>query len=308
MFDVLSMPLCLDSGSMFQIKIDLSLVSSVHIQTMNFINKFTCTPPQLGRMITKLRAQNTPPIIDYVRESSNYDNFNEIKDKICTYPCNTFAIKLSTLGVDVSENKCASQLESLIHYATQMDSTIMIDAEQHDIQDRIEALTDYYMQVSNTEKVVVYKTYQMYKKGANERLMEDLSGKRDYKLGVKLVRGAYVYQDKRLGVLCKNEQETHQQYDQGILDFVSHGTFEDKLLCATHNARSVYLARYSIDHHDLKNIEFAQLLGMCDYMTKDLQSRGYKTYKYLPYGEFRESVPYLLRRVYENYPMIRYLY
>ena len=63
-----------------------------------------------------------------------------------------------------------------------------------------------------------------------------------------------------------------------------------------------------IDHHDLKNIEFAQLLGMCDYMTKDLQSRGYKTYKYLPYGEFRESVPYLLRRVYENYPMIRYLY
>lgn len=275
---------------------------------MNFVNKFTCTPSQLGRMIMKLRSQNTPPIIDYVRESSNYDNFNEIKDKICTYPTNTFSIKLSTLGVDVSENKCAAQLESLIHYASQMGSTIMIDAEQHDIQDRIDSLTDYYMQISNIEKVIVYKTYQMYKKGANKKLMEDLTMKRNYRLGVKLVRGAYLYQDKQFGVLCKNEREAHEQYDQGILDFVYHGTTEDKLLCATHNARSVYLARYYIDHNGLNNISFAQLLGMCDYMTNDLQSRGYKTYKYLPYGEFRESVPYLLRRIYENYPMIRYLY
>lgn len=283
---------------------------------MNFINKFTCSPSQLERMIAKLRSCNTPPIIDYVRENSQsdssgrqYDNFMEIKNKIISHPGNHFAIKLSALGVATSEDKCATQLEVLLQCARQLNSTVLIDAENHAIQERINAITDYYMENFNKSKVTVYKTYQMYKKGANDLLLKDLqlAQNQNFALGVKLVRGAYMRQDRMLDVLCEYEQETHKQYDQAIQDFVSYHKKRDKMICATHNARSIYLTRHYINQYNLKNIEFAQLLGMCDWISHDLQSHGYKTYKYLPYGHFYESVPYLLRRLYENYPLIQYI-
>ena len=289
------------------LKIDLSLISLENERKMNYIQKYTCNPRQLGGMIMKLHSHKTPPIIDYVRETNDKKNYEEIKHKIITYPCNHFAIKLSALGVDVCEDTCAKQLESLIHLATQVESKVLIDAEQHDLQEKIDAFADYSMEKFNQHEVVVYKTYQMYKKEANEKLMEDLTAPRSYFMGIKLVRGAYLKQDQPLGVLCNTENETHHQYDQGIKDFVKHHMIGDELLCATHNPRSVYLAKHLIRQHQLQNISFAQLLGMSDYMTQDLQAHGYKAYKYLPYGEFRESIPYLLRRLYENYPMTQYM-
>ena len=282
---------------------------------MNFVNKFTCSPSQLGSMISKLHSRNTPPIIDHVCEhlhqdsSRQYENFTEINNKLMAYPGNHFAVKLSALGVTTSEDKCASQLEVLLRHAAEGGSVLHVDAENHALQERIERITDYYMEEFNKDHVVMYKTYQMYKKGATETLRRDLQAAyaRNFALGVKLVRGAYMHQDRNLGVLCDSEQETHKQYDQGILEFVSYQKKRDKMICATHNIRSLYLGRHYINKYNLKNIEFAQLLGMGDWITSDLQRSGYKTYKYLPYGELYESIPYLLRRLYENYPLIRYI-
>ena len=275
---------------------------------MQMINKYTCSPLQLGGIIMKLRAQNTFPIIDFVKETHNhYDNYLEIKDKLMTYPQNHFAIKLSSLGLQQSEKKCVAQLESILHCAKQVDSTILVDAEQHEIQEQIDDIVDYYMESSNQDNVVLFKTYQMYKKGAHKRLMEDIERTRSFCLGIKLVRGAYLSEDRKKNVLCENEHETHMQYDSSIIDFASKHKPGDILMCATHNARSVYLAKHYIRALNLNNIEFAQLLGMKDYMTNDLQAHGYKAYKYVPYGEFYDSIPYLLRRLYENYPMVRYM-
>ena len=64
------------------------------------------------------------------------------------------------------------------------------------------------------------KTYQMYKKEANEKLMEDLTAPRSYFMGIKLVRGAYLKQDQPLGVLCNTENETHHQYSIHVLDTI----------------------------------------------------------------------------------------
>ena len=93
----------------------------------------------------------------------------------------------------------------------------------------------------------------MYKKDALIQLINDLNSDRSHAIGIKLVRGAYLNQDKHLGVLCDNEHETHRQYDDAILQFVSLYKPRDQLLCATHNMRSVFVAKQYMNKYNLTN-------------------------------------------------------
>ena len=83
-------------------------------------------------------------MIDFISEYSNYKNYEEIKEKMEIYPNNSFSIKLSSLGIKTSVNKCANQLEQLIETAKQHNNTILIDAENHEIQERIDKLKEKY--------------------------------------------------------------------------------------------------------------------------------------------------------------------
>jgi len=44
-------------------------------------------------------------------------------------------------------------------------------------------------------------------------------------------------------------------------------------------------------------------MGMSDKLSEKL-SKKHTVYKYIPYGNFYDTLPYLIRRLYENYPMI----
>lgn len=274
---------------------------------MNVINRFTCSHGQLEKSILRLKSRRMPPIIDYIKESYHVDNAMEIKEKMYLYPNNHFALKLSALGIREKEEKCMAQVEKIIECALENECTVLIDAEEHAIQGHIDGITDHMMEAYNGMNPCVYKTYQMYKKDAPEKLRDDLCKARNYSLGVKLVRGAYLKKDKSMGVLCNNEEMTHAQYNQAIADFAYQHKKKDKLLCATHNVRSIHIARHYMKESKLCNVEFAQLMGMSDALSEYLQRSGYKVYKYLPYGRLYESVPYLTRRLYENIHMLKYI-
>jgi proline dehydrogenase len=57
--------------------------------------------------------------------------------------------------------------------------------------------------------------------------------------------------------------------------------------------------KYNIDRKS-STICFAQLFGMSDHLSFNLGKHGYRAYKYVPYGEVDEVMPYLLRRAREN--------
>jgi proline dehydrogenase len=104
-------------------------------------------------------------------------------------------------------------------------------------------------------------------------------------------------------------QDTHDCYD-GALEYllreVKSNDFPTiEVMCASHNRESIEKAIELCNELGLAarandNLSFAQLFGMSDDLTIPLGERGYNVYKYLPYGEIKEVIPYMLRRAQEN--------
>jgi proline dehydrogenase len=273
------------------------------------INKFTCNENQLDSMIKNLRRKNLLPILDYTNENfkNHENNFNKISQLISKHPNNLIAVKLSSLDIRNNRKQSEDYLHKLTELAINNNAKILLDAENYIIQDDINDISIQFMKEYNCEKVIIYKTYQMYRKDTLDILKNDLLQPRNYFIGCKLVRGAYYNEDYKYNILFDNIEDTHYNYDLAIKFFSENNNFEDKLICATHNQNSINLAIKKIKNNQLYNIEFAHLMGMSDKLSNKL-GKNYVTYKYLPYGHFIDTLPYLIRRLYENYPMVLNLF
>lgn len=273
-----------------------------------FLNRFTCSKKQLPFVIQNLSKKNWSVILDYTNENKeNHEkNFKELMNLIETYPKQHFAVKLSSLNIE-NTTMMERYIRNIVEKSIEKKSIIYIDAENYKIQDKIGRVSDALMKQYNQNHVNVFKTYQMYRKDSYSILQNDLLADRTHHLGIKLVRGAYYNEDVKYNILHELIGDTHMYYDEAIKFFSKYYSEKDKLLCATHNEESIVLAKYLIDKNHLKNIEFSQLLGMSDEISTKL-AKNYTVYKYLPYGKFQDTIPYLSRRLYENYPMLMYFF
>ena len=77
----------------------------------------------------------------------------------------------------------------------------------------------------NKEKVIVHNTYQMYRKNMLGNLQKAIEKGRDkgYKVGAKLVRGAYMEKERERAAekgyedpIMPNKDATDQQYDHAL--------------------------------------------------------------------------------------------
>ena len=278
---------------------------SLHIiMFIPIVNRFTCNKKQLTTIKQLLSQKNMRCIFDYTNENkeNHSNNFREVMDLTSNYSNETIAVKLSALNVN-NQNDVENYLDKIIQKSVQNNNIILIDAENYDIQDKINSITDNFMETYNKDQLHIYKTYQLYRTDYLDIMKHDLHKKRNYSIGFKIVRGAYYNEDKKHNVLFDHIDETHKNYNRGIEAFVNHYQHQDKLLCATHNKKSVVVAMQHIQQHQLKNIEFAQLMGMSDTLSGKV-SKKHSVYKYIPYGNFNDTLPYLIRRLYENHPMI----
>lgn len=275
------------------------------------VNRFTCSPQQLPAFINMIKKKQMIPIIDNVCEDgAKYrENISKIKNDLETYPTSTFAIKISSLNLrdtNHSITDITQEVNSICQLADETGSKIIIDAEECAINDSINQISNEMMSEYNYNQVVVYKTYQMYRRDTTTMLLDDLKEKRNYQVGCKLVRGAYYNMDIGTDKLFWKIEDTHRSYDEGIRYFLENCHNQDQLLCATHNYESNKIAKTHI-HQGKKNISIGHLLGMSDYLSDELADEGIRVYKYLPYGEYQDTLPYLTRRLYENYPILGHM-
>jgi proline dehydrogenase len=231
-----------------------------------------------------------------------------------------------TKDEEVQFRNMVTRLHKIFTYAREQNVRVMIDAEQSYFQPAIHRLAIEMMRTYNQEKAIVFNTYQCYLKKAHKTIMLDLeqSKRQNFYFGAKLVRGAYMEQERARAQLLGykdpiniNYEATSDMYHK-VLDecltrihtLKTSGQDPQRvgIMVASHNQDTVKFGVRRMSELDLDPQErvlcFAQLLGMCDQITFPLGQAGYSVYKYVPYGPVNEVLPYLSRRANENGSML----
>jgi proline dehydrogenase len=188
----------------------------------------------------------------------------------------------------------------------------LVDAEETWIQDPLDALTMILMAEYNQTAVVIYNTLQMYRHDRLAFLKKafDAAVEKNFMLGMKLVRGAYLEKERKRAA-AKNytdptqpdKESTDRDYDEAVEFCVKH-IDRISVMVASHNESSNLLAVGLMEQKGLPlnhpHLHFSQLYGMSDNITFNLARAGCNASKYLPFGPIKDVIPYLMRRAQEN--------
>uniref|UniRef100_A0A671XTW7 Proline dehydrogenase n=1 Tax=Sparus aurata TaxID=8175 RepID=A0A671XTW7_SPAAU len=207
------------------------------------------------------------------------------------------------------------RVDVLAKHALENGVRLMVDAEQTYFQPAISRLTLEMQRKFNREKPIIFNTYQCYLKDAYDNVTVDveLSRREGWYFGAKLVRGAYMYQErdraKEIGYedpINPDYEATNRMYHrclEYVLEEIDHSR-KANVMVATHNEDTVKFTLEKMNEMGLSPTEnkvyFGQLLGMCDQISFPLGQAGFPVYKYVPYGPVNEVIPYLSRRAQEN--------
>ena len=208
--------------------------------------------------------------------------------------------------------RVVSRFHKICNHAMKMKIKILIDAEEFEVQKAIDDLAVQMMSKYNINNVIVYNTVQMYRWDSLGYLKEliNKNSKSKFKLGFKLVRGAYMEKERLLAKkgnykspICSTKLDTDKNFDLAV-EFMFDNIKKIDFFLATHNENSNYKVMELMNKNSLQNssekIWFGQLYGMSDNITFNLAKLGYNVAKILPFGPVENLVPYLIRRAQEN--------
>jgi len=269
-------------------------------------------------------------IIDYMRQIEGHSRAESLTDLLRRFNSLSKA-HINPLDEDEEEMlfNLMRRVNRIAAYASQVGGArCMIDAEQTYMQPAINMIAMELMRQYNRREAIIFNTYQCYLKGAQEQVKQDLAQarKENFFFGAKLVRGAYMEQERaraaKLGYedpINESFEATTKMYEQTLSYLMGEIERELKLdgdqdgqnnrrisiMVATHNEDAVRFALEQMERRGIKPghkvICFGQLYGMCDHVSFMLGQAGYSVYKYTPYGPIEEVLPYLGRRAIENH-------
>lgn len=196
--------------------------------------------------------------------------------------------------------------------AAQKGVGVFIDAEETWIQDPVDALTILMMDTFNKQRCVVYNTLQLYRHDRLAFLKDSYvaAEERNFILGAKLVRGAYMEKERKRALekgypspIQPDKEGTDRDFNEGVR-FCIENIDRVALVVASHNEYSNLLATQLLQEKGLPlshpHVHWSQLYGMSDNITFNLAHAGCSVSKYLPFGPIKDVIPYLMRRAQEN--------
>ncbi|KAM9981261.1 hypothetical protein ACTFIY_003564 [Dictyostelium cf. discoideum] len=300
-----------------------NICETIRVAAKNPTNSFSCvkftglvTPSVLEKMNT-LVSNVTTNVSELPIESFNSPLDFYLNQSLKQGSCSGGEPLLTSK--DIKEIKeFFNRMDKIFQLCHQRSVPILVDAEQSYYQVAIHHLAMSYSIKYNKEKPIIYNTYQMYLVNGINVLKQHFelssSKKFNFKLGAKIVRGAYMVTESERSQRLSTEnpvlptiQDTHKSYNTA-LDFLLNQIKSDPnsigIMIASHNEDSINLGtklikQYKIDPAN-PNIQFGQLFGMADFLSFNLVDQHQRIFKYVPFGPVEEVLPYLIRRMHEN--------
>jgi len=219
--------------------------------------------------------------------------------------------KLSPSEIEEWDNVKA-RYDAIAKASFDRDIPLLIDAEESWMQAAADDLIEALMEKYNKEKVIIYGTLQLYRHDRFTYLKElhFRAKRKGYKIGMKLVRGAYMEKERERALkmkyndpICKDKATTDTNYNT-VMKYMFSNLNEMAIFNGTHNEESSYLFMDLIKKSNYLKTDsrlwFGQLYGMSDNISFNLAKESYNVAKYLPFGPVKDVMPYLIRRAEEN--------
>ena len=193
---------------------------------------------------------------------------------------------------------------------------LLVDGEYTYMNPGISALALGMMIAFNSERPVVWNTYQCYLTAALDTIAADLAVAETAGccFGAKIVRGAYLEKERKLAKEQGKPDPVNPTYEatgemyNSVVDFMTAhiARVGDRcnIVCGTHNESGALHAASRLTELGIEptsnRVVFGQIYGMAEQISVPMAAAGLPVYKSVPYGPLGEVLPYLSRRAAEN--------
>jgi proline dehydrogenase len=196
------------------------------------------------------------------------------------------SVKLTGLGLTLSEELCRANLEEIVAHAGEKDRFVRVDMEDSPYTGvTLDMVLDLYERHENIGAVI-----QAYMR----RSLEDVQRLTEAGVSVRLCKGIY---DEPRRIAYKDFDTVRENYRLLLEELLKGGSY---IGIATHDEFLVWHALRLIHQLDVPKhrYEFQMLLGVDEELRGILVGAGHKLRVYVPFGE--EWYEYSSRRLKEN--------
>lgn len=198
------------------------------------------------------------------------------------------SVKLTAMGLDVSEELCVANMQMVLERACTYGSFVRIDMESSQYTDRTLHLFEHRLYPSYAKNVgIVLQSYL-------RRTLADVEHANRLGCRVRICKGAY---QEPPSVAFPDKRDVDASYIRCMHALMAEGNYPG---IATHDERIIAEAKRFAKEHGIgaDRFEFQMLYGV----RRDLQERlvhdGYRMRVYVPFGT--QWYPYLMRRLAER--------
>ncbi|HET9426389.1 MAG TPA: proline dehydrogenase family protein [Gemmatimonadaceae bacterium] len=198
------------------------------------------------------------------------------------------SVKLTAMGLDISEDLCVSIMQDVLTRAQQVNSFVRLDMESSAYTDR--TLRIFYDRLYPSFKANVGIVLQSYL----YRTKEDAVRANDARCRVRLCKGAY---KEPASVAYQAKADVDRNYVTCMQELLRNGNYPG---IATHDPAIIDATKAFARENAIPSdrYEFQMLYGVRRDLQEQLVREGYRMRVYVPFGT--QWYPYLMRRLAER--------
>jgi proline dehydrogenase len=217
------------------------------------------------------------------------DTYIRILDRIAASKLNAnVSVKLTALGLDISEDLCVALMQDLLERARQHGTFVRIDMESSAYTERTLRLFEERFYPSYREQVGIVLQSYLYRTAADVQRAIEL------KCRVRICKGAY---KEPSSVAFPDKKDVDASYVRAMQLLMKSGNYPG---IATHDPAIIENAKRFARENGVTadRFEFQMLYGVRRDMQEALVDDGWRMRVYVPFGT--QWYPYLMRRLAER--------